>query len=236
MPLPFVPYAVLSAVHLVVLVGGLDGAAVTVTKLLLMPALAVAVLWLGRGRRRSATIVLLLAAIGLSWAGDAALTGSGATWFIVGLLCFLAAHLAYVVLFARESRGGGRFPAWTAVYLAWYAGFLALLAPHLGALIAPVAAYGLVLGAMAAFAGRVGGLVAVGGALFVVSDTILALGRFLPGYEFAMHDLVVMSTYLGAQWLIAFGVLRRSRDLTGELSSRASAAAVPTAAPTTDRS
>jgi hypothetical protein len=48
----------------------------------------------------------------------------------------------------------------------------------------------------------------VGGALFVTSDSVLALGRFLPGYDFAPHDLVVMSTYLAAQGLIAVGVVR----------------------------
>ncbi len=207
MPLSFVPYLVLSVVHLVVQAGG-DFVAVTATKLLLMPALALAVL-LARPPR-SATIALLLTAIGLSWAGDAALTGPGSTWFVIGLLAFLAAHVAYVVLFARETRGTRRFPVWTAVYVAWYAGFLSLLAPGLGGLFAPVAAYGLVLGVMAALAGRVGGVVAIGGALFVVSDTVLALGRFLPGYEFALHDLVVMSTYLAAQGLIAYGVLRRA--------------------------
>ncbi|MFE5673326.1 lysoplasmalogenase [Agromyces sp. NPDC056523] len=233
MPLAFLPYFALSAVHLVVLVGGFGGAAVTATKLVLMPALALAVLWSARRGRRSATIALLLAAIVLSWAGDAALTGSGAIWFVAGLLCFLAAHIAYVVLFARESRGR-RFPAWTAVYVGWYAGFLALLAPHLGALRAPVAVYGLVLGAMAVLAGRVGGLVAVGGALFVVSDTVLALGRFLPGYEFALHDLVVMSTYLGAQGLIALGVLGRSRDRARAISSPGSDDVASTAVRTTD--
>ena len=117
MPLSFVPYLVLSVVHLVVQAGG-DFAAVTATKLLLMPALAVAVL-LARPPR-SATIALLLTAIGLSWAGDAALTGQGSTWFVIGLLAFLAAHVVYVVLFARETRGARRLPAWTAVYVAWY--------------------------------------------------------------------------------------------------------------------
>ncbi len=74
-------------------------------------------------------------------------------------------------------------------------------------LLVPVAVYGAVLGTMAALAGGRGGVIAVGGALFVVSDSVLALGRFLPGYEFALHDLVVMSTYLAAQGLIAWGVL-----------------------------
>ena len=100
-----------------------------------------------------------------------------------------------------------RLPAWTLVYVAWYVAFLALLGSHLGALLVPVAVYGAVLAAMAALAGGRGGLIALGGALFVVSDSVLALGRFLPGYEFALHDLVVMSTYLAAQGLIAWGVV-----------------------------
>lgn len=203
----FAPYVVLSVVHLVVLLGELDGVAVTATKVLLMPALVVAVV-LARPRVRS-TAWLLVAAIVLSWGGDALLTGSGDGWFVAGLLSFLAAHVAYVVLFLRLPAVGRRLPWWTLVYAAWFAGFLALLAPGLGGLLAPVAVYGLVLGTMAALAGGLGGLIALGGALFVVSDSVLALGRFLPGYEFALHDLVVMSTYLAAQGLIALGVLTR---------------------------
>ncbi|MUN06570.1 lysoplasmalogenase [Agromyces luteolus] len=203
----FAPYVVLSLVHLVVLVGDLDAAAVTATKLLLMPALVVAVV-VARPRATSAT-VMLIAAIALSWVGDALLTGSGDGWFVAGLLSFLAAHLAYVVLFLRLPAAGRRLPWWTLGYAAWFAAFLALLAPGLGGLLVPVAVYGAVLGTMAALAGGLGGLVALGGALFVVSDSVLALGRFLPGYEFAAHDLVVMSSYLTAQGLIALGVLTR---------------------------
>ncbi|WP_353816630.1 lysoplasmalogenase [Agromyces sp. SYSU T00266] len=203
----FAPYVALSLLHLAMLVGGADGAAVTATKLVLMPALVVAVA-LARPRA-SATSWLLVTAIILSWGGDALLTGSGDGWFVVGLLSFLAAHVAYVVLFLRQPAAGRRLPWWTLAYVAWFAAFLALLAPGLGGLFVPVAVYGAVLGTMAALAGGLGGLVALGGALFVVSDSVLALGRFLPGYEFAAHDLVVMSTYLAAQGLIAFGVLTR---------------------------
>jgi len=64
---------------------------------------------------------------------------------------------------------------------------------------------------MAATAAWHGPLVAVGGALFVLSDSVLGLGRFLPGYDFALHDLLVMSSYLAAQGLIAAGVLRTLR-------------------------
>lgn len=208
--LAFAPFLVVSAVHLVVLAAGLDEAA-RGSKLLLMPALALAVLLTARPLR-GAVPVLLLAAIALSWGGDAPLTLSGDVWFVVGLLSFLLAHVAYIALFLRLRPGGvRRLPAWTAVFAVWYAAFLALLGPHLGGLFLPVAVYGFVLGAMAALAGGIGGIVAVGGILFVVSDSVLALGRFLPGYAFAPHDLVVMSTYLAAQGLIALGVVRRHR-------------------------
>ena len=207
--LAFAPYLVLSVVHVAVLVAGLDEAA-RVTKLLLMPALALAVLVTARPLR-GAVPMLLLVAIGFSWGGDALLNLPGDLGFVVGLASFLLAHVTYVALFLRLPAGGRRPPVWTVAYAAWYVAFLALLQPHLGGLLLPVALYGLVLGVMAAIAGGLGGLIAVGGALFVASDSVLALGRFLPGYEFAPHDLVVMSTYLAAQGLIAFGVVRVPR-------------------------
>jgi len=222
--LAFAPYLVLSIVHVAVLVAGLDEAA-RATKLLLMPALALAVLLTARPLR-GAVPVLLLVAIGFSWGGDAMLNIPGDLGFVVGLGSFLLAHVTYVVLFFRLPARGRRLPAWTIAYVAWFVVFLALLQPHLGGLLVPVALYGLVLGVMAAIAGGLGGVIAVGGALFVLSDSVLALGRFLPGYEFAAHDPVVMSTYLAAQALIAVGivgVLRRTVS-SGELASTASTA------------
>ena len=223
--LAFAPYLVLSVVHVAVLVAGFDEAA-RATKLLLMPALALAVLLTARPLRGAASVRLLLVAIGFSWGGDALLNIPGDLGFVVGLASFLLAHITYVVLFLRLPARGRRLPAWTIAYAAWYVAFLALLQPHLGGLLVPVALYGLVLGVMAAIAGGLGGVIAVGGALFVVSDSVLALGRFLPGYEFAAHDPVVMSTYLAAQALIALGivgVLRRTVS-SGELASTASTA------------
>lgn len=202
----FAPYLIASAAHLAILYLG-PAWAVTATKALLMPLLALAVVMLVRPVR-GATIGLLLVAIALSWGGDVALSFPGVLFFVIGLCLFLLGHVAYVVLFLRLRPRGRSLPAWTLVYVAWYAAFLALLGPHLGALFVPVAIYGLVLGTMAALAGGIGGAVALGGALFVVSDSVLALGRFLPDYEFALHDLTVMSTYLAAQGLIAYGVVQ----------------------------
>lgn len=208
----FVPYVIAASVHIVILATG-PGWAVTGTKALLMPLLVLAVVVVTRplAGATGATGRLLVLAIALSWAGDVALSFPGTIGFIVGLGCFLGAHVVYIALFLRMPRAGRRPPAWTLVYLVWYAAFLALLGPHTGALFAPVALYGLVLAAMAATAAWHGPLVAAGGALFVLSDSVLGLGRFLPGYDFPLHDLVVMSSYLAAQGLIAVGVLRMLR-------------------------
>ena len=198
-------YFSVAIVHLAMIVAGADEAA-RVSKLLLMPALAVGVvlmLWPLRG----SAAWLLLVAIVLSWGGDTSLTIEGEWWFIAGLGLFLLAHLAYIALFLRLPSTGRRFAPWSLVYAAWYLAFLALLGPHLGGLVLPVAVYGAVLGTMAALASGCGGVIAAGAALFVVSDSVLALGRFLPGYEFAAHDLTVMASYLAAQGLIAVGVV-----------------------------
>ncbi|QEO13354.1 lysoplasmalogenase [Agromyces intestinalis] len=233
---PFLPYLVLSAVHLVLLVTG-PAAAVTATKALLMPALVAAVLTLVRPRR-GAALVLLVVAICCSWAGDVLLSFPGETWFVLGLLSFLAAHSVYIALFVGLPRAGRLVTPWAALYAIWYAGFMLLLAPHLGSLFVPVAVYGLVLGSMAALAAGHSGVVAIGGALFVVSDSVLALGRFLPGYDAVVpgagHDLIVMTTYLAAQGLIALGAILnlRGRALGVRARSRpARGRPVPATAP-----
>ncbi len=201
----FLPYLACSLVQLVVLYSG-PAWAVTTSKAMLMPLLAAAVVLAVR-RPRPPQVWLLVAALACSWVGDVLLSFPG--WFVPGLLAFLAAHLVFIGLFLRlpAQPGRRRLPIWALAYVAWYIAFLTLLGPHLGGLLVPVAVYGAVLGTMAALAGGRGGVIAVGGVLFVVSDSVLALGRFLPGYEFALHDLAVMSTYLAAQGLIAWGVL-----------------------------
>ncbi|WP_173922087.1 lysoplasmalogenase [Agromyces sp. Marseille-P2726] len=204
----FAPYVVLSVAHLVLQQTG-PVWAVTATKALLMPLLALAVVIVARPL--TATVRVLLLAIAFSWAGDVALSLPGSAAFVVGLGCFLLAHVGYIAAFLRMSRTRRLPPAWTLVYVAWYAVFLALLGPHTGVLLAPVALYGLVLAAMAAASAWHGPLVAAGGALFVLSDSVLGSGRFLPGYDFPLHDLVVMASYLMAQAFIAAGVLRTLR-------------------------
>lgn len=204
---PFTPYALVAAVHVISLTAGASAVAAP-TKLLLMPLLAVGVAWALRGALARTPVILLLTALGLSWLGD----GAG-TFFPFAptvpmmLLCFGLAHVAYIVLFWRLlSRNS--VPPWAVVYALWWGVLLATLWPHLGALLLPVAVYGLVLGGTAIAASRAGAMIAVGGALFLASDSILAFDLFWPGAPTAVTGPLVMLTYTIGQGLIALGVVR----------------------------
>lgn len=204
LPWAFVPYIAMSIVHVVALAIESDIAAPT--KLWLMPLLAIPVL-VSLRLRPVLAIVLLLAAIVLSWLGD----GAG-TFFPAGpelplmLLFFGLAHIAYIVLFARVLRVR-RMPWWTLVYVAWWIAMIAVLGPHTGALLPAVAAYGVVLGGTAAFAARCHPLVVTGGVFFLLSDTILAFRLFLSEAMPAWTSPLVMLTYTLGQGLIVAGAL-----------------------------
>ncbi|MGC5221956.1 lysoplasmalogenase family protein [Micromonospora sp. DT81.3] len=203
----FAPYAVLSLVHVVALAVGSDDVAAP-TKLTLMPALALAVLWGGRGGAWGAPYTLLLLAIAFSWLGD----GAGAFFPFAGdplplmLLFFGLAHLCYICLFWKHLAVRA-LPGWAAVYAVWWLGLLLVLWPSLGGLSIAVAVYGLVLGGTAALAARCHTLVVWGGAFFLASDTVLAFRIFLPDAMPGWTSPLVMLTYTLGQGLIAAGAI-----------------------------
>lgn len=208
---PFIPYLLLAIIHLyskLASVEDLDA----FTKPLLMPVLLIGVLFALPGWR-SRTGLLIAIALAFSWLGDVSLLYSGNVGFLTGLAFFLLAHVAYLVLLAGTLRQR-RLHAGMAVYAIWWVGLVILLAPHLGALLVPVAVYGLVLGAMAAWALLSNRWVATGGALFLVSDTLLGLNRFLPDFALPEVDFVIMLTYTGGQALIAWGAVLFVRSRT----------------------
>ncbi|OIJ30763.1 lysoplasmalogenase family protein [Microbacterium sp. LCT-H2] len=201
----FVPYAVVSALHVVLLALGHDLAGPT--KLLLMPLLTVPVLVAARRIDPPVTVTLLLVALLFSWLGD----GAGALFpaapelpLMLGF--FGLAHIAYIVLFARHL-ARRRLPWRTTIYAVWWIAMILVLGPHTGPLLIGVALYGLLLAGTAAFAARCQPLVATGGALFLASDTILAFRLFLPDALPSWSSPAVMLTYTLGQGLIVAGAL-----------------------------
>lgn len=126
------------------------------------------------------------------------------------LLFFGIAHIAYIVLFTRFA-SIRRLPGWAAIYAVWWVGMLIILGPHLGPLIIGVALYGVVLAGTAATSSRCHRLVAIGGAFFLASDTILAFRLFLPDPMPAWTSPAVMLTYTLGQGLIIAGLIRTLR-------------------------
>lgn len=204
----FVPFIAISVFHLAMIVAG-DSGFVAASKPLLMPLLLVG--FLAAVPMSNRLIVgLVTGGIVASWAGDVLLQSPGSMGFLMGLGAFLIAHLFYITGFVKAGTGKPRLWAWA--YLIWYAALVVVLVPGLGALAVPVIIYGGVLGTMALLATRVNALVGWGGMLFLASDSVLALDRFLPSFSLPATDLVIMTTYLVGEGLIAYGMVRKLRS------------------------
>jgi uncharacterized membrane protein YhhN len=147
-----------------------------------------------------------------SLAGDVALLWP-VQGFLVGLVAFLLGHVAYLVGLTRRVRFLASPPAfgvWAIVAASVLAGLWAGVPAELRA---PVLVYVCALATMAAQAtsvwlARRGHVdvarwrtVAIGGALFVLSDAILATDKFVGGIP--LPTLWNLSVYWVAQWFIA---------------------------------
>ncbi|WP_312180510.1 lysoplasmalogenase [Arthrobacter sp.] len=206
----FVPFAALSVVHVGARLVEADAVAGP-TKLVLMPLLAAAAVWALRGQRWKTPAVLLLAALFFSWIGD----GAGAFLpFLpelpVMLAAFGVAHLFYISLLWKYA-ARGPFPRWALAFPLWWLLMLVVLLPTLGTLTVAVALYGIVLGGTAATAARCTPIIAVGGVLFLASDTVLALRIFTPEAMPGWTSALVMLLYCAGQGLIVAGFLRMER-------------------------
>ena len=153
--------------------------------------------------RRWISLGLIFSLVGdllLAWPGDL---------FVFGLGAFLVAHLAYLKAYLSDCR---RFVLF-ALLVAAVAGavLLGILIAHdLGPLLVPVIVYGLAISAMLWRAlARLGSdvpqrsavLAAVGAVVFVFSDSVIGISRFVVAFDAAPY-LIILSYWLG-QWGIA---------------------------------
>ena len=182
-------YAALAAADALLAATGRDRAR-RVTKPLLMPVLL-------RGKDRPTQQALALGGL-----GDVALLGSGPHAFTAGLGSFLLGHVAWMRALRRH-RAGALGPVVAVPYLAAWAGLNAYLWPRTGRDRVPVLLYSTALLGTALAAADTGDrAVAAGGALFLVSDSLLALERFAD-VHLPAHEGLVMATYTSAQALLA---------------------------------
>lgn len=161
-----------------------------------------------------------------SWVGDVALmfVYKNENFFLVGLVGFLITHILYTIAFAKVSqpKAEALLPrkAWVMVPLLIYmAALLSLLVPAINSnektqpFLVPVLVYSTAIATMVVFAinrfKRVNdksfALVFGGALLFMFSDSIIAINKFLSPFETA--GIYIMLLYTLGQFLIAKGTL-----------------------------
>ncbi len=211
-------FLLISGIHLFLLILDQDYWA-AYTKPLLIPVLALAVfkspILYGKG--------LLILALILSWIGDVLLIFADRheLYFIFGLGSFLLAHVFYVILFLKHATMQKLKLFWFAIGLvlvsAYLGIFLTILIPKLGDLTIPVVIYAFIISimllstvrALLTWQNKYSLLVFLGALCFVISDSLLAINKFYE--QLPQASLLIMLTYLAAQFLITYGMLKVNR-------------------------
>jgi uncharacterized membrane protein YhhN len=169
-------------------------------------------------------IKFTLTAFAFSWLGDIFLmfTGKGELLFAAGVMAFLIAQVFYIFLFLKTIELSGKKPFlrkqpfWLIAYIAYGLVFAILLYDNLDTLlrIAIFIYIGAILSMSAMALNRFGNghpvsfmLVFSGSLLFVFSDSVIAINKFLYTFEYA--NLLILFTYMLAQFLIMKGILKQ---------------------------
>jgi uncharacterized membrane protein YhhN len=198
--------AVVWTLYVLVLVLGVGEPTHLLLKSLLMPSL---LLWVVVALGSDAP-ALLTGGLALATVGDIGVNFEPPA-FLVGMAGFLGMQASYSSGFLRMGawpvlRDRWPIPAGLAAF--WVMANL-VLGPRLGELRIPVLVYSAALCTTAGLASGVSRRVAGGGLLFLVSDLLLGAG--IAGLGLRGNRVVVDTTYLASQYLIATGWARRVR-------------------------
>lgn len=195
-----------------------------ITKPLLMPVLIA--FFISAAGQVTRIHKLMVVAFFFSWIGDVALmfTNVNPNYFLLGLVGFLITHILYIVAFAAVNNKNipGVLPrrAWVLTPLVLYlVGLLSVLLPSINnnpqtkPVLIPVIVYTTAIGTMVVYAinryKRVSdtsfALVFGGALLFMISDSFIAISRFIQPVP--MARIIIMVLYIAGQYLIAKGIV-----------------------------
>lgn len=188
------------------------------TKPLLLPVLAASFAADPRARR-SPLRRTTLAGQAAGWVGDVALLGDEPRHFALGASAFATGHAAYItgLLAERDPAASLARPATVGALWAVGAPRTLVAAYRTEPLLAPVlAGYSALLSGTAAAATVLGPQIPAGArratlagaGLFLLSDSILGLRKFVLADPPAWLEGAVMATYCSAQFLLADGAAR----------------------------
>jgi uncharacterized membrane protein YhhN len=183
------------------------------------------VYFFGETRKLNDLKYLITGALFFSWLGDVVLLLDKVykNLFVFGLVSFLVAHIFYIFYFWRVRNYNldrkAIKPFVLIAVAAYSATFYAALFPSLANMKIPVLVYSAVISLMLITSFHAfdlskqnfGRLCVFGTILFTISDSILAVNRFV--YPFALAPVFIMLTYGIAQFLITEGSLRNLREI-----------------------
>lgn len=193
-----------------------------ISKALIIPVLAILFL-VNINPFRNRLHLFILAGLFFSWAGDMVLEFSenNGIMFLAGLVCFFLAHIMYLTVFfltpGKNSIISNRI--WLLIPVIIYGLVLVFyLYDDLAEMKLPVIFYAAVILTM--LAGAINRsekvnrnsfrLVLAGAVLFVISDSSIAINKF--SHKFESSGIVIMSTYIAAQFLIVAGYISQFRS------------------------
>ncbi len=172
------------------------------TKPLLLPVLIL--MYITRSKLEKTQVdKLFLTGLVLSFFGDLFLLFQ---WgFLPGLGSFLLAHVFYIISFRKKTqRNIWRF--WPIILGLFATTLLVFLFPYLKEMKIPVIIYAVVIATMMynALKTHKRNLI-IGALLFLISDTLLSINLFLQ--PLMILNLLVMITYIAAQWFLVKGII-----------------------------
>ena len=155
----------------------------------------------------------MLAALVCSLAGDILLSFKGL--FLPGLGAFLVAQILYCVLFTRQFRKSRNGFICLTIIIIYTASMASFILPNAGQFSLVISIYLLAISGMAISAGFRNDpqfiWVALGAFIFMVSDTLIAINKFVQPFPYA--GVAIMVSYYVAQLMITLGIIRHHMQL-----------------------
>jgi len=200
-------YALIGVIHVLAVAAEAETLR-RLTQPLLAPLLIAAVLTAAPRMQR--TTVLTLGGLLAAWAGDSLGQLVPDPSRLIAPVAFLVALLLYAAALAPQW-AHNRDPMRLALAIPYGAvviGLFVACADGAGSQLPLVAAYAVGLGVTAFIAAGGNPLTWVGGTLFLVSSSVLAMDWFLPGAAIPMSDVWVMATYIAGHGLLVAGIVQ----------------------------
>jgi uncharacterized membrane protein YhhN len=211
--IPYLPFMVIYITSAVVFMAvkiftpGLTGS--FVIKVIPALSLSLAILFT-RPMKSSHQIAMLTGAL-FCGAGDVILDIDRVRFFVPGLAAFLLGHIGFLALFWMRRSFAGSRRAWAIPVMLVALAMAVILIPKLGSLMAPVLAYLIVITIMTGLAimSDVRPMAAAGAGLFMLSDALLALAKFV--FNGQPSPLFTIPVYFAGLFLLGFGILIPAR-------------------------